>query len=85
MSQITLYPENTQLLIRNTRGGLVWQVYTIRDSIERDLLEKTARTNGFQGFCIEYESTMNETWPNWRDSEVWQARYANAIEEMKSE
>lgn len=56
------------LYIRNTPGGMIWQVYHVACRAERELLEKNARANGFGRFelCAGKEN-CEETWPDWRE------------------
>lgn len=64
------------LYIRNTRGGMIWQVYHVRNLAEVGMLENTARANGFSGFQLaEYAPEEEETWPDWRESESWKQRW----------
>ena len=63
--------QTRQLLIRNTPGGCVWQVYHIKSDLEYDLITRTASGNGFLSFTVETECDMEETFPGWRESKEW--------------
>lgn len=64
------YPKT--LMIRNHVGGLVWQVYHVRDKSEADRLGQNANGNGFWGSTLEdYQPDMEETWPDWREKCGW--------------
>lgn len=61
------------LLICNHEGGLVWQVYHVSSIKETEILSKNAHTNGFLGNRLEnYDPSMSETWPGWRDTPEWE-------------
>lgn len=58
------------LMIRNHKGGLVWQVYHVQKQTEVDRLIKNSWQNGFYGSTLEnYQPDEEETWPNWRETE----------------
>lgn len=62
------YPKT--LMIRNHKGGLVWQVYHVQKQKEADMLERNAYQNGFFGSTLEdYQPEIEETWPDWRETE----------------
>lgn len=62
------YPKN--LIVRNHLGGMIWQVYRIDKEIEAVSLSKNATKNGFEAITLEdYDETMTETWPDWRDTD----------------
>jgi len=58
------------LIMRNQRGGMIWQAYTVNDGFEASLLTDTAQKNGF---IVEQEPSgyTDETWPGWRDTKEW--------------
>ena len=60
-----------QLNIRNQSGGMIWQVYHVLNDQEIDMLEATARINGFYNFEILDSIENDEIWPNWRDCPEW--------------
>ena len=66
------YPQPKQLVIRNTRQGMIWQVYNIENEFERRWLTATSRGNGFAGQEVNSELEHAETWPNWRIDGSWQ-------------
>lgn len=58
------FPKTLQ--IRNTSGGMIWQIYHINNLNEAKILSKNANKNGF--YCrtlIDYEPQL-ETFPDWR-------------------
>ena len=61
------YPKT--LIIRNTAGGMIWQVYHVEKEIEASRLSKNARSNGFFRITLEdYQPEHEETFIGWRDS-----------------
>lgn len=65
------------VFIRNQRGGMIWQIYHVSNFAEFDMLRKTALANGFGSITLEpFADSYDETFPNWRDSKAWQARWA---------
>lgn len=60
-----------QLNIHNTPGGLIWQVYHVKNQTEINMLTATARSNGFISHSINNTIDDEETWPNWRDTKDW--------------
>lgn len=76
LSRAKEFPETKQLWIRNTKGGLIWQVYNVKSWLEVDLLTHTAKANGFRDWEVIGNNITphEETWPDWRDNEMWQAR-----------
>ena len=62
------YPKT--LLIHNHFGGMVWQVYTVEKEAEADAISGNANSNGFQYVVlVDYDDTMEETFPDWRETE----------------
>ena len=60
------YPKT--LLIRNSVGGMIWQIYHVEERIEAVKLSKCANSNGFYGITLEdYQPEHEQTWPDWRD------------------
>lgn len=65
ISTTSSYPKT--LLIRNTPGGMIWQVYHVNDMDEATFLSNNAEGNGFYGVTLEnYQEEYKETWPDWR-------------------
>lgn len=68
ISRKSEYPKT--LVIRNTIGGLIWQIYHVEAQHEAKILSSNATMNGFQGITLEdYQPEMEETWPDWRETE----------------
>ena len=62
------YPKS--LLIRNTPGGLIWQVYTVQKESEAINLSANATSNGFYGITLEdFDACYAETFPGWRETD----------------
>lgn len=57
-----------QLEIRNTRGGMIWQIYHVHSCEEASLIASNAGKNGFQSVTLTAECTHEETWPDWRET-----------------
>lgn len=63
----TDYPKT--LMIRNSIGGCIWQIYHVQKESEAIKLEANARKNGFYGSTLEdYQPEHDETWPDWRET-----------------
>jgi hypothetical protein len=61
------YPKS--LIIRNTVGGMIWQVYTVEKLTEAEKLAVNATANGFFGITLEdFDEDQEETSPGWRDT-----------------
>lgn len=59
------YPKT--LVIRNTVGGMVWQIYHVDNGMQAFHLSKNAKLNAFEGRTLEdHQPDMEETFPNWR-------------------
>ena len=59
------YPKT--LMIRNHKGGMIWQIYHVEKKSEADKLAANAFKNGFYGSTLEdYQPQFQETWPDWR-------------------
>lgn len=62
------YPKT--LLIRNTHGNMIWQVYHVEAAKEAEGLSKTAASNGFMDReLVDYQPEQKQTWPDWRETE----------------
>lgn len=60
------------LEIRNTSGGIVWQVYHVNNELEIEMLIATSSSNGFMAQdIVPYDPKREETFPNWRGSKDW--------------
>lgn len=56
-------------MIRNEKGGMIWQIYHVQKQSEADKLENNAFKNGFYGSTLEdYQPEYKETWPDWRET-----------------
>ena len=67
ISTTETYPKT--LMIRNHKGGLIWQVYHIKKESEAIKLSSNALRNGFQGTTLEdYQPEYKETWKDWRET-----------------
>ena len=63
-----------QLLIRNTRGGMIWQVYNVKTQFEIDTLSTNAALSGYQFREVrdmEDDQAYEETAPGWRNTDSW--------------
>jgi hypothetical protein len=61
------YPKT--LVIRNTKEGMIWQIYNVEKEIEAIKLSANAFKNGFLGITLEdFDVEAKETFPNWRES-----------------
>jgi hypothetical protein len=55
------------LVIRNTKGGMIWQIYHVENDAQAIHLASNADDNGFYGITLEdYKPYESETFPNWR-------------------
>jgi hypothetical protein len=66
------------LIMRNSRGGVIWQAYEVRNETEVKLLTKTATHNGF---LVQEEEVgyADETTPGWRDTQEWKDYLAGKL------
>jgi len=61
-----VYPKT--LLIHNTKGGGVWQVYHIDNEYQTNTIVEGAKAYGFMYITLEdYDPTAEETFPTWRE------------------
>ena len=59
------YPKT--LVIRNTIGGMIWQIYHVSNLRQAQYLARNAKDNVFHGRTLEdYQPNEEETFPNWR-------------------
>ncbi len=56
------------LLIHNTKGGAVWQVYHVQAEHEAEKLSSNADKNGFQYRELVDHTNEEETFPDWRET-----------------
>lgn len=62
------YPKT--LVIRYYEGGMIWQIYHVQALHEAEILADNATKNAFQAITLEdYQPNLEETWPDWRQSE----------------
>jgi hypothetical protein len=55
------------LVIRNSKGGLIWQVYHVNNDAQAIHITEGAHDNGFESVTLQdYDEDMVETFPNWR-------------------
>ena len=56
------------LIVRNTPGGMIWQIYHVKSAEEANVLANNASKNGFFGITLEqYQPSQEETFPDWRE------------------
>lgn len=61
------YPKT--LVIRNHKGGMIWQIYHVQKQSEAEKLSKNAYSNGFFASTLEdHKPEYDETWPDWREN-----------------
>jgi hypothetical protein len=66
LSNSSEYPKT--LVIRNHKGGMIWQVYHVEARREADILSTNATMNGFEAITLEdYQPDMEQTFPDWRN------------------
>lgn len=54
------------LLIRNTKGGGIWQVYHVDNFAQAIFLSNNAKRNGFEEqTLIDLDTSFSETFPGW--------------------
>lgn len=71
-----MYKDNTTtpefpktLLIRNTPGGMIWQIYHVQKKIEAERLSTNAFKNAFLSCTlVDYKPEYKENAPDWRDT-----------------
>ena len=57
------------LVIRNSKGGMIWQVYHVQKESEAEKLSHNATMNGFECVSLEdYQEDMEETWVDRRET-----------------
>lgn len=60
------YPKT--LIIRNHKGGMIWQIYHVQKESEAIKLAEKATRNAFEAITLEdYQPNHEETWPDWRE------------------
>lgn len=66
-SQNETYPKT--LIIRNTHGGMIWQIYQLDNQKQVEIISNNATQNGFLGISLEdHMPESKESFPDWRDS-----------------
>lgn len=61
------YPKT--LVIRNSVGGMIWQIYHVQKESEAVKIAANAHGNGFYGITLEdHQPEYKETWPDWRET-----------------
>ena len=56
------------LVIRNSRDGMLWQIYHVQQESGADKLSFNATINGFESITVEdYQPQYEEIFPNWRE------------------
>ena len=67
------YPKT--VVIRNSKGGMIWQVYHVKSERAAEIIAKRAADNCFEGVTLEdYQPNMEET------SEGWQNDFSTDVE-----
>lgn len=61
----TSYPKT--LIIRNTLGGMIWQIYHVHNEEEVKILAANAYSKGFQAITLEDKTDDIETFLGWRE------------------
>lgn len=61
------YPKT--LIIRNHKGGMIWQLYHVQKESEAIKLAANATRNAFEAITLEdYQPNLEETWTDWRET-----------------
>lgn len=67
------YPKT--VVIRNSKGGMIWQIYHVKSERAAEIIAKRAADNCFEGVTLEdYQPNMEET------SEGWQNDFSTDVE-----
>jgi hypothetical protein len=75
----TDYPKTVE--IRNTLGGMIWQIYHVENVGEAKIISKNARNNGFEAITLEnHQPEEEETFVGWRESEGGKNLIKEALE-----
>ena len=62
------YPKT--LVVRNSEGGMVWQIYHVEKEKEAEILARNATGNGFYAITLEdHQPELKQTWEDWRETE----------------
>lgn len=59
------------LEIRNTVGGMIWQIYHVQSEHEIEVLKNNSRNNGFLSQTVVDYTGEKETFPRWRNEVEW--------------
>ena len=56
------------VVVRNTKDGMVWQIYHVNSNKAAELIAKGAERNGFEDVrLVDHLPNEEETFPNWRN------------------
>jgi hypothetical protein len=59
------------LIIRNSKDGMIWQVYHVQSTIEAYRLANIATRNEYKDIRLEdYDPKYEESYPDWRETEA---------------
>lgn len=60
------YPKT--VVVRNSKNGMIWQIYHVKSERAAEIIAKQANENAFDGVTLEdYQPNMEETFPNWQN------------------
>ena len=59
------------LEIRNTPGGMIWQIYHVQSQNEIFILTRNSQGNGFHSQTVVPFNGELETFPHWRNDVTW--------------
>lgn len=60
------------LLIHNSRGGAIWQIYHVKSMNEADIITQGAHKYGYEYVSLEdHQPDQKETFPDWRSEVDW--------------
>lgn len=57
--------------MRATPSSCIWQCYHVETEEEERTLTANARDNGFHVETQKHDPSIDETWPGWRETELW--------------
>jgi len=61
-----VYPKTLE--IRNTSGGMIWQIYHVNNLSEAEQLAANSLKNGFmESTLVDHRADEEETYPDWRE------------------
>lgn len=64
-----MFPKTLE--IRNTPGGMIWQIYHVQSQQEIDVLTKNSRNHGFFSQTVVDYNGEKETFAGWRNDVDW--------------